>query len=111
VAAAAFASAEQFQAAAVRRRASLTDRDSIAKEIALSLRISGGAVQGMVLASFFLCAAVQDSAGHGRYTCWHIYFVKNENDNHSEKFEQEARQDAACDVCGRLYLVFILWLT
>ena len=35
VAATAFASAEQFQAAAVRRRRSLTDGDSIASEIAL----------------------------------------------------------------------------
>ncbi|VZH33341.1 protein of unknown function [Desulfovibrio sp. 86] len=35
MAAAAFASAEQFQAAAVRRRRSLTDGDSIASEIAL----------------------------------------------------------------------------
>ncbi|SCM70708.1 hypothetical protein KL86DES1_10575 [uncultured Desulfovibrio sp.] len=35
MAAAAFASAEQFQAATVRRRRNLTDGDSIAREIAL----------------------------------------------------------------------------
>ena len=51
-----------------------------------SSRVAGRHETGMVLASFCQCAAVQGSTGHGRYTCWHIYFVKNENDNHSEKF-------------------------
>lgn len=45
-----------------------------------------GAASGRVLAGFCQCAAVQGSAGHDGYTYWHIYFVKNENDNHSEKF-------------------------